>query len=119
MPTNPHSAADLALAPVLINIERNLARLRDCEDLEYELVLELNDDSTWYHTAGERAHRVQQIAVRGVDPHGWQIAPSADWQGLVVQHGPYEVSVMLGRRLAHYVEHGSFDGSSARAGTAS
>ena len=36
---HPHSPADLALAPVLINIERNLARVRDSDDLEYALAL--------------------------------------------------------------------------------
>lgn len=112
---HPHSAADLALAPVLINIERNLSRLRDSEDLEYELALELNDDSGWYHTAGERARRLQQLATRGVDPHGWQIAPTADRQGLAVTHAGYRVSVMFGRRLSDYVEYGIFDSVTAGA----
>ena len=52
---HPHSAADLALAPVLIGIERNLARLRDGADLEFALALALNDDASWYHSAAERA----------------------------------------------------------------
>lgn len=118
MSTNPHSAADLALAPVLINVERNLARLRDTPDLEYELSLELNDDSAWYHTAAERAHRVQQVATRGVDAHGWTIQPSSDYQGLIVRHGGYQVSVMLGSRLAAYVELGIFAQLPSPAGTA-
>ena len=56
---HPHSPADLALAPILINIERNLARVRDSEDLEYALALALNDDGGWYPSAAERAERVQ------------------------------------------------------------
>ena len=118
MPTNPHSVADLALAPVLINIERNLARLRDAEDLEYELALELNDDSAWYHNPGERARRVQQIATRDVDVHGWKIEPTADHQGLTVQHGDYRVSIMLGSRLTDYIAFGTFGRISSPAGTA-
>lgn len=113
---HPHSAADLALAPVLISIERNLSRLRDSEDPEYELALELNDDSGWYHDAGERARRLQQIATRGVDRHGWEITPTADRHGLSVAHGDYRVSVMLGRRLAGYVETGAFAAIAAPAG---
>jgi hypothetical protein len=105
----PHSAADLALAPVLIGIERNLSQLRGSSDPEYDLALQLNDDNGWYHTARERARRIQEAATRGVAPHGWQITPSADLQGLIVQHGGYRVSVMLGRRLARYVEQGTFD----------
>jgi hypothetical protein len=104
----PHSAADLALAPVLIAIERNLSQLRDSSDPEYDLALQLNDDSGWYHTPRERARRIQEAATRGVAAHGWQITPSADLQGLIVAHGSYRVSLMLGRRLARYVEEGVF-----------
>jgi hypothetical protein len=105
---HPHSAADLALAPVLISIERNLARLRDCTELEYELALELNDDSAWYHTPAERAHRVQQLAIRDVDLHGWDVSPTPDQHGLAVTHGGYSIPVMLGKRLADYVAHGTY-----------
>jgi hypothetical protein len=103
---HPHSAADLALAPVLINIERNLAPLRDSEDLEYALALALNDDNMWYHSAAERAGRVQEFATRSVDLHGWHVSPSPDLQGLVVEHSDYRVSLMFGKQIANYVEYG-------------
>jgi len=102
----PHSPADLALAPVLINIERNLAQVRDSDDLEYAFALALNDDGGWYTSAAERADRVQQLATRNVDLHGWHVTPAPDRQGLVVEHGHYRVTVMLGRRLADYVAGG-------------
>jgi len=104
---HPHSAADLALAPVLINIERNLAMLRDSDDLEYALTLHLNDDGRRYATAGERARRVQEFATSGVDLHGWDVSPTADLQGLAVSHGDYTVSLMFGKQVANYVEHGT------------
>jgi len=103
----PHDVADLALAPMLINIERNLAMLRDSDDLEYALALDLNDDGRQYHTAGERARRVQAFATNNVDLHGWTVSPTPDLQGLAVSHGDYTVSVMLGKQLANYVEHGT------------
>jgi hypothetical protein len=103
---HPHSPADLALAPVLIGIERNLARLRDGADLEFALALTLNDDSSWYHSAGERADRVTQGATRDVDLHGWTVTPTADWHGLAVSHGGYRVPIMLGQRLTDYIRHG-------------
>ena len=105
-PPHPHSPADLALAPVLINIERNLGRVRDSDDLEYALALALNDDGGWYRSATERAERVQQLATRNVDLHGWRVTPAPDRQGLVVEHGHYRVTLMLGRRLAGYVADG-------------
>jgi hypothetical protein len=103
---HPHSPADLALAPVLINIERNLAPVRDSDDLEYSLALMLNDNSSWYHTAAERAARVRQLAIRNVDLHGWQVTPTQDLAGLAVEHSGYRISVMLGKQLASYVERG-------------
>jgi hypothetical protein len=107
MPTpHPHSTADLALAPILIRIEQNLARLRTYQDLDFALSLDLNDDNRWYHTTTERAERVQRSAVRDVDLHGWTVTPTADGQGLAVSRGEYTVSVMLGQRLADYVQHG-------------
>jgi len=102
---HPHSAADLALAPVLISIERNLDRLRSSPDLELALALDLNDDDSWYSSAEERAQRVLKSATRDVDLHGWTVAPTPDWNGLAVSHGEYAVSLMLGAHLADYVQH--------------
>ena len=103
---HPHSAADLALAPVLLLLERNLARLRTCDNLDFALALDLNDDDRWYHTPAERAHRIQQSAIRDVDLHGWAVSPTPDGHGLAVSHGGYAVPVMLGQRLTDYVQHG-------------
>jgi len=102
----PHSTADLALAPVLIGIERNLERLRTSDDLEYGLALELNDDDSSYACALDRARRVREFAIRDVDLHGWQVEPSADMTGLAVRHGEYNVSLMLGRSLTRYIDNG-------------
>jgi hypothetical protein len=104
---HPHSAADLALAPILISIERNLAQLRSSTDLELALALDLNDDDGWYPSAGERAQRVLKSATRDVDLHGWTVTPTPDWNGLAVSHGQYTVSVMLGAQLADYVQNGA------------
>jgi hypothetical protein len=102
----PRSTADLALAPVLIGLERNLARLRDSNDLEFELALELNDDASFYPDEADRARRVMQSVTRNVDLHGWTVCPTVDMQGLAVSHGQYTVSMMLGRQVANYIEHG-------------
>jgi hypothetical protein len=92
--------------PHSVNIERNLALLRDNEDLKFALAVELNDADSMYPTASDRARRIRAVAVRDVDLHGWAVTPTADLQGLAVTHGEYTVSIMLGRRLAEYVEHG-------------
>ncbi len=101
---HPSSVADLALAPVLIGIERNLARLRESKDLQFELAVELNDDDSFYGTPHDRAGRLQRCAIRGVDLHGWHVTPTGDLHGLAVSHGGYTVSLMLGERLTSYVQ---------------
>jgi hypothetical protein len=102
----PHSVADLELAPVLISIERNLAALRDATDLEYALVLELNDDDSVYHSPAERARRIQRFAIRGVSLHGLNVYPSADRHGLVVWHGDFSVTLAFGNVVTDYVQKG-------------
>jgi len=42
-----------------------------------------------------------------VDLHGWQVTPAQDLTGLAVEHSGYRVSLMLGKQLAGYIEHGS------------
>lgn len=103
----PHSVTDLALAPVIIGLERNLARLRDSGDLEFELALELNDDASCYPDEAARVRRVLAGATRNLDLHGWSVSPTPDLQGLAVSHGGYTVSIMLGKQLANYIEHGT------------
>ncbi len=103
---HPHSAADLALAPVLIGLERNLERLRTCDNLDFALALDLDDDDRWYHSPAERAHRIQRSAIRDLDLHGWAVLPTPDGYGLAVSHGQYRVPVMLGQRLTDYVQNG-------------
>jgi hypothetical protein len=100
---HPHTPSDLALAPVLIEIERNLARLRSSHDLQYDLALDLNDDETFYSSAPPRAARLMHSALRDVDTHGWEVCPTSDLCGLLVRHGSYSVSLMFGRHLTDYV----------------
>ena len=105
---HPHSLTDLALAPVLVEIERKLAELRASDDLELTLAVDLNDDESYYHGPAERAARVEKFATRNVDLHHWQVQPTTDLYGLAVEHGEYAVSVMFGKRVTAYVENGAF-----------
>ncbi len=108
MPTvYPHSPVDLAIAPVLIQVERNLDLLRRAERLVVQLALDLDDTESFYQTPRSRAERIVRAATRNVSLHGLEVSPTADLQGLSVTHGEYRVSLMLGARLAAYVEHGA------------
>ena len=102
----PHTIRDLALAPALIHIEDNLQILRGSADLIFALALELNDMEDQYRSPVDRAKRVREAAIRNVNLHGLTVRPTDDLHGLEVVHDEYRVSVMLGKRLAEYVEHG-------------
>src|SRR5665811_1544269 len=103
---HPHSIRDLALAPALLHIEDNLQILRGSDDLMFALALELNDMEDRYRSPVDRAGRVQEAATRNVDLHGLTVRPTDDLYGLEVAHDEYRVSVMLGKQLVEYVEHG-------------
>ena len=103
----PRSAADLALAPLIIGLERNLARLRNSDDLEFELAVQLNDDASFCPEEADRARRIMKAATRNLDLHGWTVSPTPDMQGLAVSHGQHTVSIMFGKQLANYIEHGT------------
>ena len=103
----PHSGSDLALAPVLIQLERNLEMLRSADRVVFELALELNDTESFYRTPESRAARVVRAVTRNVNLHGLEVAPSADLAGLTVSHKEYRVSLMLGSRLGAYVFEGA------------
>lgn len=103
----PHSGSDLALAPVLIQLERNLEMLRSAEDVVLELALELNDTESLFQTPESRAARIVRAATRNVNLHGLEVAPSDDLAGVTVTHKEYRVSLMLGSRLGEYVRAGA------------
>lgn len=103
----PRSGSDLALAPVLIQLERNLERLRAAPSIPFELALELNDLESTFETPQSRAERVVRAASRNLNLHGLAVAPTTDLDGLSVSHGEYRVSLMLGARLNHYVRSGA------------
>jgi hypothetical protein len=101
----PHAPTAHALAAALVEIERNLERLRASDDdIEVLLELDLNDGDFFYHGPAERAERLQKFATREVDLHGCTVRPTPDRYGLAVRHGEYVVSVMFGKRLVFYVE---------------
>jgi len=68
-----------------------------------------------YKSAVQRADRIRQYAIRDVELHGWQVRPTQDFYGLAVEHGDYQVSLMFGKQLTGYVEHGAqLEGTAGR-----
>ena len=107
MSLRPKSPTDLALAPVAVAIDLNLQRLRDRQpsEIDYELALELNLN-TYGSTRADRAHWVQQSAIRFVDLHDWHAEITNDGGRLRLDGGSVTLDVGLSAALLHYIEHG-------------
>lgn len=79
MTVHPKNQKDLMLAPVAVEIDRNLERMRDREPLDVEAELELElDRPAMCAGREERAELVLRQALRNVDMHGWSAAITSD-----------------------------------------
>jgi hypothetical protein len=106
MPTIPPKVPrDLVLAPVAVEIDHTLQRVRDLslEDLRFELDLEL-DRPELRKTRAERASRVLEVALRNVDTHHWEAAISDDGARLRLSGGSVSLDLGLSATLLRYIE---------------
>lgn len=80
MTLRPKTPTDLTLAPVAVEIDLNLQRIRDLTtpaELFEEIALELNVGDQGA-TREERADQILKVALRDVDLHGWHAEISED-----------------------------------------
>ena len=107
MTLHPKNTTDLALAPVAAAIDLNLQRLRDRKpsEIDYGQVLELNLN-THGSTRVDRAHWVQQSAIRFVDLHDWQTEITDDGDRLRLDGGSVTLDLGLSATLLRYIEYG-------------
>lgn len=108
MALHPHSARDLALAPVAAEIDQNLQRLRDipAHEVLAELELEL-DRPAQSSDRAERAELVLRHAVRSVDLHGWQARVSDDGARLHLVGGSVTLDLGLSAGISEYIQQGA------------
>jgi hypothetical protein len=106
MTAHPKKPADLALAPVAVEIDQNLQPLRDAAPalLLEELVLSLNTEPG--ETPAARAKQVLELATRRVDMHGWAASISADSTRIELRGGSVGLDVGLSAALRDYIELG-------------
>jgi hypothetical protein len=107
MPVMPKTPVDLALAPVAVEIDLNLSRLRDSdpETLVEEIALTLNREPG--RERADRARQVLEIATRGVELHGWTTAVSNDSTRLELRGGSVGIDLGLSAVLRDYIESGA------------
>jgi hypothetical protein len=102
--TAPKTRKDLALAPVAVEIDRNLRRLRDKTPIEvdYEVALEL-DKPAIPNTREMRAERVLMVALRDVDMHGWDAGLTEDLSAVRLTGGSVSIDIAVGASAMQFI----------------
>jgi hypothetical protein len=101
---HPKSLQDLSLAPVAVEIDRNLQRLRGkpFSDIELELSLELDAPVEWDDPAQRREH-VLAFAIRNVTLHDWDTTLTDDWSAIRLSGGSVTLDVALSRTVEDFL----------------
>jgi hypothetical protein len=104
--THPKSAIDLFLAPVAVEIDRNLQRFRDLDPAQIASELDLELDRPEGPAAGrdERQGRILQAALRNVNLHEWNAAISDDGARLRLHGGSVTLDLGLSASIMRYLE---------------
>ena len=107
MTIHPRKQKDLLLAPVAVEIDLNLQRMRNgtAHDVLAELELEL-DRPAMIPDRSERAELVLRQAVRGVDLHGWTAEITDDGTRVHLSGGSVTLDLGLSAAVSSYIEDG-------------
>jgi hypothetical protein len=108
MTIHPKKQKDLLLAPVAVEIDLNLQRMRDggSQDVVAELELEL-DRPAMCAERSEREELVLRQAIRHVDLHGWTAAISDDATRVHLGGGSVSLDLGLSAGITAYIVNGS------------
>jgi len=108
MTVHPKNQKDLMLAPVAVEIDRNLQRLR--VDSPYDVLAELElelDRPAACAEPGERAELVLRQALRYVELHGWKATLTDDASRIHLEGGSVSVDLGLSPAITSYITDGA------------
>jgi|SRR5579863_5974476 hypothetical protein len=106
--TTPKYPKDLMLAPVAVEIDRNLMRMRDGSPQEVVAELELElDRPAASNERDRRAELVLRQALRNVDLHGWGAEITSDGSRLRLDGGSVSLDLGLSPGITSYIEQGA------------
>jgi hypothetical protein len=108
MTVHPKNQKDLMLAPVAVEIDRNLQRLR--VDSPYDVLAELElelDRPAMRAERDERADLVLRQALREVDLHGWTATLSNDVSRVHLDGGSVSLDLGLSPAITTYIVEGA------------
>jgi len=103
--THPRSSTDLFLAPVAVEVDRNLQRLRDLDPVQLatELDLELDRPESPSADRAERQERVLQVALRNVALHDWNATITEDGARLHLHGGSVSLDLGVSASITKYI----------------
>jgi hypothetical protein len=107
MTMHPRVPKDLALAPVAVQIDHNLQRIRDESVSAIERALQLELDRADHNTPEKRTASVHDLALRGVETHEWQAEITEDACRLRLSGGSVTLELGLGEAVMHYIRDGA------------
>jgi hypothetical protein len=104
MTLRPKTPTDLTLAPVAAEIDLNLQELRDepRDRIVDAIAFTLNTNPA--DSRDSRAKQIRELAVRGVDLHGWTAAVSDDSTRLQLRGGSVSLDVGLSASVREFIE---------------
>jgi len=105
---HPKNQKDFMLAPVAVEIDRNLQRLR--VDTPYDVLAELElelDRPAMCDERAERAELVLRQALRDVDLHGWIATLSDDASRVHLNGGSVSIDLGLSPAITSYIVEGA------------
>lgn len=107
MTIHPRNQKDLLLAPVAVEIDLNLQRMRDVSPrgVLAELELELDRPAMCIERS-ERVALVLRQALRNVDLHGWTADITPDGTRVHLGGGSVTLDVGLSAGITSYIEDG-------------
>ncbi len=95
------------LAPVAVQIDTNLQRLRDRTPVQVEAQLELElDRPSNPPDRDERASLILRQALRDVELHGWRAAITDDGARVHLEGGSVPLDLGLSIGITRYIEEG-------------
>ena len=104
MTLRPKTPIDLALAPVAAEIDLNLQEVRDegADKIVDAVAFTLNTSPA--PTREGRAEQIRELAIRGVDLHGWAASISDDATRIQLRGGSVSHDVGLSASIRAFVE---------------
>ena len=106
-PPAPKAPRDLMLAPICVEIDGNLERIRDKQPTEIDVQLQLElDRPPMPNTREQRGAHVLHAALRNVELHHWTAEITPDACRLRLSGGSVTLDLGLSATIMRYIEDG-------------